>query len=139
MKTKLIAVGLASIAGAWILAQDAEPEVVVNETTTSVTQFEAPTLTVTVVLSPVVKKNGTNTANIVSVMATKTRVVRKLVNGVQVGDVEIRQVELPRNILPNLLTRTNVNGVLALNLSPARATMLWNAYNVTPPTIVGTP
>lgn len=137
MKTKLGLLALLAVIGLW--AQDAEPEAVVNETTTSVTKIEAPTLTVTVVLSPVVKKNGTNTANIVSVIATKHRVVRKLVNGVQVGGVEIRDVEPSRNIFPNLLTRTNVNGILALNLNPDRATTFWNAYNVTLPTPAETP
>ena len=133
MKTKLLIASMLA-GGLWLLAQDAEPEPTTTETVTSVTQIEPPTLSVTVVLSPVVKKNGTNTANIVSVTATKQRVVRKLVNGVQVGDAEVRKVEAPRDILANLLTRTNANGILALNLSPDRATMLWNAYNKTPPT-----
>ena len=133
METKLLIASMLA-GGLWLLAQDSEPEPTTTETVTSVTQIEPPTLSVTVVLSPVVKKNGTNTANIVSVTATKQRVVRKLVNGVQVGDAEVRKVEAPRDILANLLTRTNANGILALNLSPYRATMLWNAYNKTPPT-----
>lgn len=128
MKIKLRWLVLATVLSAGAAAQEAEPEPAQILVVTNSTAISPPTLKVTVELSPVVKRGTNKAASIISVTAVKMYEVRKLVGGVQTGEVELRTGPA-RNILPYLLTKTNVNGVLALNLNPDKATLLWAAWN----------
>lgn len=108
----------------YVFAADDDPDPMTVTTTATLTTITPAGFTVTVEVTPVVKVNGTNTANVASIFVEKWQETRVTRDGVQVGNVR-RESLGRRDATAWFLGRTNVNGIVALNLNPDR--LIWAA------------
>ena len=108
---------------------DPEPDPVTVTTAQTLTTVSPAGFTVTLEVTPIVKVNGTNTANVASIFVEKWQETRVTRDGVQVGNVR-RESLGRRDATAYFFGRTNVSGLpIALTLNPDRASWAAAGYN----------
>lgn len=95
----------------------------------NVTVIEPAGFQVTLLVTPVVKVQGTNTANVTKILVSKLQDVRTMTDGgVQIGQTR-REVIGTRDATYWMFNRTNVNGRVALNINDTRGSWAASAWN----------
>ena len=114
-----------------MFAADDDPDPSVATTVSTTTQIDPGGFKVLLDVTAVQKKQGTNVASVVRIKVQKLQLVRKIQNGAQVGDTVVEVIG-ERDATSWLLGRTNVNGVVALNINPNKASWAAAAWNNSP-------
>lgn len=122
----LACLGLLCAAPAFAADDDPTP---IETVPGNVTVIEPAGFQVTLLVTPVVKVQGTNTANVTKLLVSKLQDVRVLTSsGVQIGQTR-REVIGTRDATAWFFNRTNVNGRVALNINDTKGSWAASAWN----------
>jgi hypothetical protein len=112
-------------------AADDDPDPVVTATVSTITVKEPGGFKLNIDVSPVTKVSGTNNANVTKITVTKLQIVRQMQDGAQIGEASVEAIGT-RDATAWFMARTNVNGVVAMQLNPGRASYVAAAWNNSP-------